>query len=351
MSKFHLRKCCYSLETFTFLILCGLSTMLTWNVVMKYKSRDSSFKQSRVPITNFATIVICPYPKLHNVTYGENFNISKYDSYGQFQKDRAKMNDILNIGYNQREQVVLEFLQTGFKGECYKIQPSSMVNGKGIYQLITINEKPMSNEDIKVYVTSKLNSDGILLSYWLDGEILEFNVKRNTFTEVGLSEKETVYLQEKSNCTDSGMSFYDCFFSKILKESLFDGSQCNVKCLPMTIKKQFFPSSSLPYSYCQNISNSDYNCIANYIFEKLQNISTSELCLKPCKINEYVGKVTFTSEKPNLRTIFVYYFKPPEVKNINEEYILYDINAVISAIGGSLGLCVGFSIRGFDESI
>ena len=223
--------------------------MLTWNVVMKYKSRDSSFKQSRVPITNFATIVICPYPKLHNVTYGENFNISKYDSYGQFQKDRAKMNDILNIGYNQREQVVLEFLQTGFKGECYKIQPSSMVNGKGIYQLITINEKPMSNEDIKVYVTSKLNSDGILLSYWLDGEILEFNVKRNTFTEVGLSEKETVYLQEKSNCTDSGMSFYDCFFSKILKESLFDGSQCSVKCLPMTIKEQFFPSSSLPYSY------------------------------------------------------------------------------------------------------
>ena len=103
--------------------------------------------------------------------------------------------------------------------------------------------------------------------------------------------------------------------------------------------------------YCQNISNSDYNCIANYIFEKLQNISTSEQCLKPCKINEYVGKVTFTSEKPNLRTIFVYYFKPPEVKNINEEYILYDINAVISAIGGSLGLCVGFSIRGFNESI
>ena len=68
--------------------------------------------------------------------------------------------------------------------------------------------------------------------------------------------------------------------------------------------------------------------------------------MKPCKINEYIGKVTFKSEKARHHSVFVYYFKPPEVKAIDEEYLLYDITAVISAIGGSLGLCIGFSIRG-----
>ena len=46
------------------------------------------------------------------------------------------------------------------------------------------------------------------------------------------------------------------------------------------------------------------------------------------------------------RIDFISYFLPPERKKIAEEYLLYDVIGVIGAVGGTLGLCIGFSIFG-----
>ena len=39
-------------------------------------------------------------------------------------------------------------------------------------------------------------------------------------------------------------------------------------------------------------------------------------------------------------------FEPPRVKTF-EEYLVYDMIAMISAIGGTMGLCIGFSFTEF----
>ena len=46
---------------------------------------------------------------------------------------------------------------------------------------------------------------------------------------------------------------------------------------------------------------------------------------------------------PNL-AMFHLSFDPPLVK-VTEEYVIYDTVALISALGGTLGLCVGFSFQ------
>ena len=43
-------------------------------------------------------------------------------------------------------------------------------------------------------------------------------------------------------------------------------------------------------------------------------------------------------------------FDPPRVQ-VQEEYVIYDLIAVISAIGGTLGLCIGFSFTGFTHAM
>ena len=241
------------------------------------------------------------------------------------------------------KKVTFSILQTGFEGECFKINPKESPIGKEVFHVITLNENSsVFDEKIKIYITSKSNSDGILMSYWQDGEVLEFEGKRKSYTEVGLVEKETILLPEKSNCIQSGQPFYNCFIPELQRILVQNNFPCKVKCLPMTIGDHV--NTTVPC--CQNFSSENYKCAANHIFGILQNISASDECMKPCKINEYIGKVTFKSEKARHHSVFVYYFKPPEVKTIDEEYLLYDITAVISAIGGSLGLCIGFSIRG-----
>ena len=74
-------------------------------------------------------------------------------------------------------------------------------------------------------------------------------------------------------------------------------------------------------------------------------MSAAETCLRPCRINEYLGKITYF-ELAEDRTAFTYFYKPPEKKKIEEEYLLYDIFGVIGVVGGSIGLCLGISMRG-----
>ena len=38
-----------------------------------------------------------------------------------------------------------------------------------------------------------------------------------------------------------------------------------------------------------------------------------------------------------------YFFAPPESIMVNEEYLIYDIYGMIGSVGGTLGICIGFS--------
>ena len=68
---------------------------------------------------------------------------------------------------------------------------------------------------------------------------------------------------------------------------------------------------------------------------------------KPCtKLKYHVVEQGPWSNRPNYAT-FNIIVKNPYEAIVNEEYIMYDMVAMISAIGGTLGLCIGFSFTEF----
>ena len=134
-------------------------------------------------------------------------------------------------------------------------------------------------------------------------------------------------------------SFYECLIPKYLND--VDSSKCEKKCLTMTIGNRFGTSK---YPYCE-LNTKDHDCTNDFAFNYLLNASSSGSCLRPCKINEYIGKITYFDPEFNKDGIgFAYFYKPPEAKKIEEEYLLYDLVAVISAVGGSL--CLAKDING-----
>ena len=80
-----------------------------------------------------------------------------------------------------------------------------------VYEVISVNYvhqnlgRDLINT-IKVYITSKYNAGGVLLSYWLDGDNLEFTMDRSAYTEIGLEELETIHMKEKTTCSSEGIS-------------------------------------------------------------------------------------------------------------------------------------------------
>ena len=276
-----------------YIILFGLSLILTSGVILNYLSRDSSLKQSQIPISVKPVITICFSPRnLGNLTYGQNFSISKYNNYFDYYKDRKHGNHTLKVGENPNEQVKLSIITTGFSGECYQIHSTTNKIVKGAYEVIVVHNltDKISMEtlkSIKVYYTSEKNALGILNAYWLDGDILDFEIDRDESLEIGIKEIETVYLQEKSACSTAG-SFYECYLPKLLKK---DFETCPQKCLPFILDTTL--NTSTPN--CP-INSEAFDCAKDYMLTYLLNVSNTGICSQSCTINEYTGKITFKRE-------------------------------------------------------
>ena len=80
--------------------------------------------------------------------------------------------------------------------------------------------------------------------------------------------------------------------------------------------------------------------------EKLPTLQSKYTCeILQDKISKLKYQINFSPEKRD-RIDVISYFMAPESKKVNEEYLLYDLIGVIGAVGGTLGLCIGFSIFG-----
>ena len=70
-----------ALQLITFVALLGLALVLTWEIFLKFQSKDSSFKKRQEPLSTLPSISICFDPKNDDkLQYGKDFNISKYNN-------------------------------------------------------------------------------------------------------------------------------------------------------------------------------------------------------------------------------------------------------------------------------
>ena len=106
-----------------YIVLFILALFLTWEVIVNYLSRDSSFKQSQVPVTEKPVITMCFSPRNKgNLIYGKNFNISYYKTYDEYNADKWKGEITLKEGKNLKQDIKFTTINTAFSGECYQLE-------------------------------------------------------------------------------------------------------------------------------------------------------------------------------------------------------------------------------------
>ena len=73
---------------------------------------------------------------------------------------------------------------------------------------------------------------------------------------------------------------------------------------------------------------------------------------KTCTILQYSGNVeSHQNTTSSYETQFMYSFSPPITTMVYEEYLIYDGLGLIGSVGGTLGMCVGFSFSSVINSI
>ena len=106
-----------------YIVLFVLALFLTWEVIVNYQSRDSSFKQSQVPVLEKPVITVCFSPRNKgNLIYENDFNISYYNTYDEYNADKTKGKITLKEGENLKQDVKFTIINTASCGECYQLE-------------------------------------------------------------------------------------------------------------------------------------------------------------------------------------------------------------------------------------
>ena len=334
----HISKTIYLL---VYVCLCAFSIFLVWEVLMKYASKKSSFQTVSLPITRNPVITICFHGNA-TFTYGNEFTIFKYKRYDEYLADLSLQNNELKEGENDNEETNLVSIQTAYKGKCFQLMSLSRHIETKFNQVIVIkfkHENHSTNADL--FLTSKSNSNGALMSFWMDGDNLAIRMNKNSYSEYGISHMRHEYLEFKNKCTLGEVSFYECF-KQTLNSTIL--SKCSKKCLPFKISlnsEEFLP-------ICK-INSKENDCATNAVWQHFLEVEESGICKRPCTINEYHGYKMYESSSTPTTSTFSFYFLVPRHVTGRIEYLIFDTIGMFTAIGGTLGLCIGFSLKGIPR--
>ena len=324
-----------AIEYILFFGLCGLSVVFMYGVLDKFLSGKTSFSQSEEKIKELPTFIFCLFkanPSMHKYEYGTDFTMS-YDISDKNGKFRDTI--VLKEGKNStsfEENIYLEEMPTLHYEHCFKI--TSILTNKYMIKEHTnislIFNKSLTQEDlptyVKIFVTSEKNSYGVVFDTWKNGRVMITQV------DTGMSKRIVLYPEEYRYLKCSHETFYGCM-SRIIAANL-KGSKlhCSFAILP-----------SIPV--CENSNKSDT--------EEFDNIwrNASDQCnINVCATLEYFGEGV-TYEKYHGNNINFKYEFPSNSTTVYEEYLVYDAINTIGSVGGTLGMCIGFSFTGLISSM
>ena len=316
-------------EWILFLGLCGASVMLTKGVLNKFMDNKSSFSIEMQEIEFQPTVIIC-----FNGCINKPFELNKDFKiwYG--------VDDDYSIELHEEENTFMdwEIIELQSLATAYKISSKNYSHRKGQIRTIIItfsNEIPISQlqyQSIKIFITSEANAYGISMGNWMDGEYLQFQPLLGNSVQVSLTSEEFHYLEKKSNC--SNQSFYEIWgkaYLNLVKE------KCNSTCTSISLP---IPNISL----CNFSQPYEWYCADQLKVNSFTNFLKSGQFNGPCVKLQYKGKQdNFKSIQDKRSSHFSYKFNTPELTTLHEEFYIYDTTGMIGSVGGSLGMCIGFS--------
>ena len=332
------------IEYILFFGLCGLSGVFMHGVLDKFFSGKTNFSQSQEEsITELPTITFCfskPNKSITKYEYGSNFkirymiidkNILKYDSI--FLKERENVK-LLN------ETIYLEEIRTLYYGHCFKLT-SEMTSNYMIKEETKISiyfNNSIVKEDLptssEIFVTSEKNSNGVVFSDYRYGKIIKIQVNKGMVKGIDLKAYRYSYLTTNSKCSHD--SLYECLSRLIISDLKKLPSQCSMVSLP-----------SLPVCKINITHEEEEN-----FWSLVKNGSGQCSSIKLCITSEYSGEEAYYANVDNKSISFELIYRiPSNSTTFYEEYYVYDGINTIGSIGGTLGMCIGFSFAGLISSL
>ena len=349
---------CHLFKFIITIILTVVSILISKEVWEQYQTKATSFKHSEQDITEneSVTVVVSLWP-LKNTNYSDevpyqareqwqlnsDFNLSFGIAEYKLIREEVRLtepNANLSISHSSIGKVKFEKLTT-ILGDRYKIS-ANLVNVKQPYDAflqVKIAENIPDDKipEVVVMFSSELNSYGAIMADWLEGDYVVLN-KVKGYNFLFFQPQKVIKLNSQKCQT---LSYYECLSSKLKNE---DYSHCPRRCAAIST-----PLKKL--SYCE--TSKEFKCSYG-IVTKVQNDNSSSKCKPSCNVINMKQTAIYQEDQDDAnakRNVFVIYrFQNTNMK-VEEEYLVQDFVGMLGSIGGTLGMCIGFSFVGLLFSI
>ena len=222
-------------------------------------------------------------------------------------------------------------------GMCYiiKHKQSFVLNS----MTVTIEKKNVDIGHLKVWLTS--NFDFLRAIQDEHDPSYKFNVPFGEIYSTRITFKETIIRTLDCKLSDIGyVSVQQCLVNTFINEHF---SACPFKCLTIQMKGFQYVNQSTNFINCARLEHEICNGGFKVWTPLLDKFSD---CPKPCKITTYKDSLLDLKEPLILKTgesLANFELIANKIRSIEKEVLVYDLNDVIGAVGGSMGLFLGFS--------
>ena len=224
---------------------------------------------------------------------------------------------------------------------CYIVESKQQFD---ITSMIATFEKVDKDIDsMKIWITS--DYDFLLVTNThLKREIVpfQFRVDFAGFYTPRITFRETIIKSLNCKTFDTEyISELQCLVNIFIDESF---PKCPIKCIPVQMKGFLYVNESTSFINCTRIEDEICNGgpkVWNILHEEFQN------CLNPCEMITYkdsrleLNEPMYVENSGPTRVRFELVMN--NIRKIEKQVLVYDTIDVIGAIGGSLGLFLGFS--------
>ena len=315
------------------LLSVGIYFILEAEVLQRYQLGRTNFAEYEESISERPTIVTYFEPGSTHLKYGVDYNIS-YQVYSQVQEPNVQE---FNLTHGQNQvagEGVFDFEEIG-NGLFIKLTPTTPPNKHNRLQGIRFTFDPLK-EDIfsKVTIVVKLscenNSIAWLPNEHIDGKPSYYQLNAGIRMITTLSVEKKVYMSKACRKTP----FNQLILSRLTEDVM---KNCTEKC-----RQEIHVWKSLDkfISGLPICKNKEQAKCAEHTLTKILETTKVE---KPCTVLQYRGSSTKFKTSNNTANFWYRFYGKGSHVDVKEEYLILDLVAMVGSVGGTLGLCIGFS--------
>ena len=311
----------------------------------KYKLKRTSFSEFNEPLTELPTIMTSiVYKDNRTWIYGQDFSIAF--GMGAVQNLTQGRNNPFGSPDVFLENIFARAYHEGNTQNTFRIKPLNhhmRENSPTIRLLWTLNSSPdilSKVASISAKLTAENNSIPCINSnfqchqMFFDGDTKDLVIRPSQMGYTNVYPVKYTYLPE------FGVKCRNKPFNEETLRQLTEKirEECQNPCRPNTTFGINLDTIVQDLPLCS--SDIDLQCFDMTVVAVQKNISR-----KPCTKLEYkIDGTVYPFLFPSNQAQFMMKFSTPVI-SVKEEYLIYDLVAVISAVGGTMGLCIGFSFH------